>query len=612
MTENPYEPGAPRIASDATECSTPRPGPLGSAWRATKRGLRTGAIVGAVISLPLLIIPALALAAFGLGSAQTWVLPRFFFSGIGFLLFCAVLGGLISAGFGLITGAIRKARQRGGVEVSSAAPERPVGFSPGPATSSIAGFTASPRRRRALWPWLVGVPMLMLLAASFGTGTYVGGAVERRRSAAIAAAGRDVPYWQLDDLLAHRAQVADEQNSAILMDEVLALLPQGWSGTKTKPPEGVPQNIRLSDSAAETLRAELKEIDNAVQLARRLEGCGQGRHELEIGPAVTDTPLPQTQDARIVTRLMEADATMRTHDGDLDGALASCRAISGAGRSIGDEPFLISQLVRFAIAAVASESIERAISQGEPSEAALARAQATVLDELDQPLLLLAMRGERAALTEMIRRVGDGEIPISALSESRALDPVVVRPADAPWTKLWFDFQYTVALEWTNDAVAIAQLPAAGQPARWVAWQANVKRVKESRLGIYTATLPLLLSPALAWGGSAASRNQGELGTLAILIAAERHRRKTGRWPESIEAIDRGILAKAPVDPYSGQPFRFQHRDGQLVIYSIGPDGKDEHGEFAPKQWLKGGPDDVGARGWDLNLRRRPAAPADK
>jgi hypothetical protein len=42
-----------------------------------------------------------------------------------------------------------------------------------------------------------------------------------------------------------------------------------------------------------------------------------------------------------------------------------------------------------------------------------------------------------------------------------------------------------------------------------------------------------------------------------------------------------------------------EHRDGQLVIYSIGPDLKDERGAYDPKRWMKGGPDDVGSRGWD-------------
>ena len=50
-----------------------------------------------------------------------------------------------------------------------------------------------------------------------------------------------------------------------------------------------------------------------------------------------------------MARLLQADAAIRAHNGDLDGALDSCRAILGAGRSIGDEPFVISQLVRIAI-----------------------------------------------------------------------------------------------------------------------------------------------------------------------------------------------------------------------------------------------------------------------
>ena len=55
-----------------------------------------------------------------------------------------------------------------------------------------------------------------------------------------------------------------------------------------------------------------------------------------------------------------------------------------------------------------------------------------------------------------------------------------------------------------------------------------------------------------------------------------------------------------------------EHRDGQLFIYSIGPNRKDEHGAYDPKRWLKGGPDDVGASTWDVPLRRRGPSPTDK
>jgi hypothetical protein len=45
------------------------------------------------------------------------------------------------------------------------------------------------------------------------------------------------------------------------------------------------------------------------------------------------------------------------------------------------------------------------------------------------------------------------------------------------------------------------------------------------------------------------------------------------------------------------------HRDGKLVIYSIGQNCKDEHGEYDRKRWLMGDLDDVGAVAWDVSLR---------
>ncbi len=159
----------------------------------------------------------------------------------------------------------------------------------------------------------------------------------------------------------------------------------------------------------------LEEHGEAVRIARTVADYTRGRHELELGPTLIDTLLPDAQAARNAARILAADAAMRAHGGDLDGAVDSCRALLNTGRSIGDEPFIISQLVRIAIGSVAMKSMRRVLGQGEPSEAALARLQALVADERDQPVLLHGMRGERATLTEVIRRVGAGEVPISAL-----------------------------------------------------------------------------------------------------------------------------------------------------------------------------------------------------
>jgi hypothetical protein len=341
-----------------------------------------------------------------------------------------------------------------------------------------------------------------------------------------------------------------------------------------------------------------------VELLRTVMNYRRGRHELNLGPTLIDTPLPETQAARTAARVLQIDAALRVHDGDPDGALDSCRAILGVARSIGDEPFAISQLVRVALGEVAMSAVRRVLGQGEPSDAALAQIEALILDELNQSLLVHGLRGERASLTELIRRIGSGEVPISAMSDEK-FDPNAPRPAIAPWASMMFDNQRATALEWMNEAVAIARRPASERAPLWASWQARIDKVRYSRLGLFTSTLPLLLVPGVSAFNSADLRNQANLGATAILLAAERHRRKSGDWPASIDAIAANLLPIRPIDPHTGQPFRLEVRDGQISIYSVGSNLINEHGAYEPKRMREGARDDVGTSGWDLSLRRK-------
>ena len=156
-----------------------------------------------------------------------------------------------------------------------------------------------------------------------------------------------------------------------------------------------------------------------------------------------------------------------------------------------------------------------------------------------------------------------------------------------------------------NGAVNIARRPASEQAPLWSEWEAGHMQVLASPLGRYTAMLPLLLSPATSAASAAFSRYQCELGANAILLAAERQRKKTGAWPASTAAIDGGILPNAPGDPFSRRPYRMVHDQGQLIVYSVGPNRRDEHGVYDPKRGPNAGEDDVGARAWDVSLRAK-------
>src|SRR5262249_32651780 len=105
---------------------------------------------------------------------------------------------------------------------------------------------------------------------------------------------------------------------------------------------------QLSAEQITALRAELKKAAAALADARKLTDLPEGRYPITYSPDWIGTLLPHVQDAREVAHLLECDADLRAQDGDADGALASCRAALNTGRSLGDEPILISQLVRIA------------------------------------------------------------------------------------------------------------------------------------------------------------------------------------------------------------------------------------------------------------------------
>ena len=337
---------------------------------------------------------------------------------------------------------------------------------------------APSKPRRTAWRWLVTVPVLLLVVVSI-VGLYRGRTANRRLAVAMSVADRDDPHWRLVDLLAHREQVPDAENSALVLAKSAELLGKNW-------PDGAPvaasnptadvlarldeieANVRLDDALAGSLGDRLKAREPALAVARTIKDYDRGRHELVLGPTLIDTLLPHIEEVRSVARLLAADAAVRAHEGDLDGALDSCRAILGTARSLGDEPMLVSQLVRSAIDGVATKSVQRVLGQGQASDAALSRLQTLILDEHAQPLLVVALKGERAFLTEVIRRMEAGQFGISNIGGSAKTRSVAARVGDnvfAILAQTVLSGQQAIALEWMNDAVAISRRPASDQRA---------------------------------------------------------------------------------------------------------------------------------------------------
>lgn len=77
--------------------------------------------------------------------------------------------------------------------------------------------------------------------------------------------------------------------------------------------------------------------------------------------------------------------------------------------------------------------------------------------------------------------------------------------------------------------------------------------------------------------------------------ALERYRLRLGEYPGSLSALVPGVLESVPLDAIDGAPLRYARTgDGHFTLYSIGPNGVDDHGAL-PKPgepWWRSGEGD--------------------
>jgi hypothetical protein len=471
--------------------------------------------------------------------------------------------------------------------------------------------------------------MVLVFAVGIGWSLTRLSRIQSEKRQAIAEATADTPNWKLIELENSRDIVPDDRNSARTVVRVFDALPPGWlepvkgkraaATASDGPPRGAILYDRLTDSSKPTaalpnlrlvaedlagLRAEIASLQPALSAAEPLaDGVQEGRYPITYATNVLETDLAHVQNTRTITRLLQLDAILHAEEGEPDAALEDCRRIFNVGRSIGDEPTAISQLVRIAIGGVAIKTLERSLAQGEPSDQALVLVNDALLAELSTPRLLTALRGERAFAFDLIERIRNGQLSTKALTGEVADSSP---PRTSPPVRIFCDHNEGLSLKFMNQAVAIAKSsPIENRQKLFEEWSESMlpHSVIDRQLGM----LSYMLLPGLSGLNDAETRYQSALECSRVLVALERFRRKNGRWPGSLDALVPAFLPSLPTDPYDGKPIRMAPAiaDG-LVVYSVGPDLNDDGGNIDPTFRIKMGRD-FGYRLWNVDARRQPA-----
>ncbi len=317
----------------------------------------------------------------------------------------------------------------------------------------------------------------------------------------------------------------------------------------------------------------------------------------EPNPPLVNLLLPHLGQGRHFARILALDARAAAITNDSARAAADLEDMFRLAAHMSDNAFLIGSLVELAIHAQARQTLAQILND-DPSLFADEQL-ASLAHAASRGPSHIALESETLWLEDILQRVysddgqGDGHL---TLDGARLLRSYLTSWTSAAQTDPWhgvsdkvrdafevpFDSLVGASRKETRDLYAsmISRTAAYASLEAWnrpdLAPDAEFEQFM-SQGGRSRYTIVWLLMPALSNAVWSYDKADQERDALLAAIACELYKRRFGEYPPSLDALPTSILAQSPLDMFDGKPLRYTLRDAKPVIYSLGPDRKDDH-----------------------------------
>ncbi len=310
--------------------------------------------------------------------------------------------------------------------------------------------------------------------------------------------------------------------------------------------------------------------------------------------------LPHYPTIRNAGRLLATDARRAVAAGDGERAVADLEAAMGLARQVRTPSFLIGQLVGSSIEMLAFDVVLDAMATHPDAftDADLERIAGVFAVRADDRSAF-DLANERLFFEDLAQRFytddgeGNGHLTlhvgagIGALNQGGGL-PLEGLPTAAGFLfapalanlsldrrtamEIWNDFfdrcdEACRAEPWQVDRASLSSLDGRPLEETMADWRGRLKY------------FPLnLIVPAIDNAVLAMLATESQRDLVETVIALERTRRRVGEWPPSLSVLPTDLLAEPARDPFDGEILRYGILDGVPVIWTIGPDRRDDGG----------------------------------
>ena len=290
--------------------------------------------------------------------------------------------------------------------------------------------------------------------------------------------------------------------------------------------------------------------------------------------------LPHLAQLRSEARLLSLEAWLAADQGGAHKALQATWAALRIRHAVEDEPILISQLVGIATDSIALSACQGIMPAIQPQEADLC----LILTELQSRAptsYRLGAEGERAIgsmVFEFVRNNGVNRALREFNSPGELGQDMVIILEAKRWALNTLPPDEAYYLSFMNRFVEEAARSASLTLAEVQRWEEDCTTMSSPDPLWNPHPFSRLLLPALGRFLAEAKKDVARRDVAECGIAAELYRLDHGAYPKSLEALAPKYLAALPNDTFSGQPLLFKSLPEGVLIYSVGPNGKDDGG----------------------------------
>ena len=305
--------------------------------------------------------------------------------------------------------------------------------------------------------------------------------------------------------------------------------------------------------------------------------------------------LPHLHIIKGICQRLGLEACAELADGQSEKALEDVRLMLRLADSLKSDACLISYLVRLACAQLAMQPIWEGLAEHRWSEAQLQELEARLQQDKFIADLKPAIEEERAAgisTIELLRRKGpwylnwigasDSTPPPEQSMPGRLIGAILVPRGWYSQEELnycrGFHTELGTGLDTTNNRVSPSQVKANA-----LAFERTMAVTGFAATGVGVVlrhqVMARMLLPALSRLVVKSAAAQTVVNQAAIACALERYRLANGQFPEKLDALAPQFISPLPNDVLTGEPYKYRRTDdGQLVLYSVGWDEKDDGG----------------------------------